>query len=874
MAQEHTGTSFTPLPRVRIARKGPRWRISMPPSSIRGREQEMAALLALLDDAAVRLVTITGTGGIGKTRLAREVAVRLQGDFADGACFISFASVTDASSIVPTAVRGLELQAAGMRDLAALLVDTLRERHVLLVLDNLEHLADASAPWLAALLQRCPRITVLATSRQPLRIAGERRFVLEPLSLPPPEDDHALEGAMGHAAIALFTERAREIVPEFELTRDNVEAVARICRMLGGLPLAIELAAAQIQLFPPQLLATRLEGNLTGLAGERIDLPDRHQTMGAAIAWSYDLLTPEHQTLFRWLGVFPGGFSLDAATAIAGSAGVSDPDKALLQLVEHSLVHRRHAGPDGYRFGMLEVVRQVGLDQLERGGEARRAHETFARYVLHLSEQARVGLQGVTQGEWLDRLEDERENLVAALTWLREHDLAGEAAELAANTIVFRAIRGYDLADLPALEQLLRHADLETNDAARGLALLANGVARLDPVGFPEGVAALSEAIDIFRRLEFDEWLAMALQISARPLFVMGEIERGRAAAEECHRLGEALGVPDAQIMGLQERSAHAWITGDVEGNRMFLEQARQLAAEHGPPHLLGRTLAMQATRAFALGDYDIAETYQRASMEIDERLGARTRGPQNLQMAARIAHRRGDLESARDYYSRAVQAALDLGIVDLANEVAVFVGELERDLGHFAAAVASLRQAVSRREADSSPHAIGATLDQLAEVAMLAGDPVAAARFTGAADAIYEAMNLPRWPGHSTEQRAEREQKLKKILGSTQLARHYAAGKSLSTDEAVAELLAWQPEVDAREPAPVPELPELPEGLSPRELEVLTLMSDGLTNQEIADALFVTHRTAAAHASNIIGKLGVTSRTGAVAFAIRNGLA
>jgi predicted ATPase len=478
-----------------------RWQVDAALTGILGRDTEMGEIERSLDRGDLRLLTLTGAGGIGKTRLAREVARRMQGEFAHGACFVSFAALRDPELVASAAVKALGLPLMTDRPAQDLVIDALHDRHVLLVLDNLEHLVDAAAPWLSHLLQRCPRVSALVNSRVPLRIAGEHRFAVEPLPVPELSCDRVEE----LAAVELFVQRASAIVPGFKLTRGNAGIVAGICRAVDGLPLAIELAAGQIRLISPGQLLQRLSNRLTELHSDRRDAPPRHQTMHDAIAWSYDLLDAKGKRLFRRLAVFVGGFSLDGALATGGLEG-DNIDAHLLELVEHSLVNRRDGGPDGYRFDMLEVVREFGLSQLEVSEESDGARDEHAAWNLRLARDAEPRMSRPEQVEWLDRLELEHDNIRQAVAWLTHRERIDEAMDLTGSLWFFRWIRGYYRESREQFEQLLALPQGRNRTLARAKALAGLGIVATHQGDFDRSREALAEAVGISTEQGDQRW--------------------------------------------------------------------------------------------------------------------------------------------------------------------------------------------------------------------------------------------------------------------------------------------------------------------------------------------------------------------------------
>src|SRR5579885_585768 len=355
--------------------------LPLPPTSLIGREQEIAELCTLLQHTKMRLLTLTGTGGVGKTRLALEVAHEMQKHFTDGVCFVSLAPLRDAAMVVPTIAQALGLHGSSTRPSLEYLKSFLQDKHVLLVLDNFEQVV-AAAPALVDLLAACPHLKLLVTSREVLHVRGERTFLVQPLTLPDPQHLADLALVAGSGAVALFLERAREISPKLVLTPETAPLIAEICRRLDGLPLAIELAAARLKLFPLPALLEHLEHRLSFLTGGPRDLPSRQQTLRSTLQWSYDLLSEPEQRLFRRLSVFVGGCRLEAAEALSDlldgtQASVLDGLSSLLD--KHLLYRVEQSGEahDSGRLLMLETIRDYGLECLATCGEleaARQAH--------------------------------------------------------------------------------------------------------------------------------------------------------------------------------------------------------------------------------------------------------------------------------------------------------------------------------------------------------------------------------------------------------------------------------------------------------------------------------------------------------------------
>jgi predicted ATPase/class 3 adenylate cyclase len=443
-------------------------------TSFLGRTAEVAGVNELLRSS--RLLTLTGPGGTGKTRLAIAAAGAALDDFRDGAAWVGLAPINDAE-LVPIAIaKGLSVRDEGFVDLLDAVADRIGTSELLLVLDNFEHVIGA-APFVAGLLGRCPSLTVLVTSRAVLHLAGEREYPVPPLAvpdtahLPPPDDLARME------SIELFVERAQAVRPDFALTADNAASIAQICARLDGLPLAIELAAARISILTPSAIASRLEQSLGLLAGGARDLPARQQTLRGAIAWSYDLLEPVEQVYFRGLSVYAGGWSLENAEAVC------DPDRslgvdvlgALGSLVDKSLVRRSDTAGEEPRFRMLQVIREYGLERLQEAGEFTACNDRHLAVFARLAERAEPELTGPEARMWLDRLEVDHDNIRAALRWALTAGHVETGLLFAGRLWRFWHLRGYLGEGLAMIDELLASPAGEGHSPGRAKALNGAG---------------------------------------------------------------------------------------------------------------------------------------------------------------------------------------------------------------------------------------------------------------------------------------------------------------------------------------------------------------------------------------------------------------
>ncbi|MDQ4078654.1 MAG: tetratricopeptide repeat protein [Chloroflexota bacterium] len=401
------------------------------PTPLMGREQEVLTLSALLQQPGTRLVTVTGAAGVGKTHLGIEVAAGLLDQFQDGVFFVALAALNDPTLVIPTIAETLQVQESGAVSLFETLKSYLRDKQVLLLLDNFERVVEA-APVVAELLLACPGLKLLITSREVLRLREERDFPLLPLALPefmqPPHEEEEWVAALAeYAVVKLFVQRARAVRPNFTLTSHNAPAIVEICHRLDGLPLTIELAAARVRLFTPRALLARLgdegesggSGALRLLTGGGRDLPKHQQTLRSTLAWSYDLLQPGEKALFRRLAAFGGAFTIEAAESICNQGGDLGLDvlDGLSSLLDKSLLRQLEQRDGEPRFFLLRTIREYASEWLEESGEAQAIRDAHAAFYLALAAEVEPYLAGTEQAEWLERLEQAHDNLRAALRW-------------------------------------------------------------------------------------------------------------------------------------------------------------------------------------------------------------------------------------------------------------------------------------------------------------------------------------------------------------------------------------------------------------------------------------------------------------------------
>jgi predicted ATPase len=594
--------------------------LPVPVTPLVDREQETAEAVDLVVHQGVRLITLTGPGGVGKSRLAIEAAGRLASRFKDGVRFVDLTTV-QATDLVPAAIAaGLGLNTSGDR-LVSDLVSYLRTKRLLLILDNFEQVT-AGGPVVADLLAAGQGLVVLVTSRTVLRLSGEYELAVPPLPVPPPAAAGDATALQNYASVRLFAARARAEAPGFELTRRNIQAVAEICRRLDGLPLAIELAAARIKLLPPQALLARLGDRMSVLTAGPRDLPERQRTLRNTLDWSFSLLTADEQALFARLGVFVGSFGLPAVTAICGhpvAAGQGEQPgwvvETLSSLVDSSLV-RAEPSEDEPRFSLLDTIREYALERLRGSGNWQDTHDQHAAYFAALAKPADTELHGAGQLAWLDRLEIRRGNLSAALSWLVEHDQSETALDLVWATWRFWWLHGHAEELARHVDQILAHSD-GLPPRQRALALSGAGFVRFVGGDQAQALRLLKRSLPLY--MQAGDRLGMGLNAAALGHLLATQHQLAIATGLLGQTLTELRKMAGDQLTGPEQ----AQYLLDVALASNFLGQIRLGRGEHHHATKLftdGLAAAHSAADRFAIliSLYDLALGHQAAG-ELDD---------------------------------------------------------------------------------------------------------------------------------------------------------------------------------------------------------------------------------------------------------------
>lgn len=913
--------SFPPL-------RSPAYRphnLPLPPTPLVGRDQEITEVTARLQQDEVRLLTLTGPGGVGKSRLGLQVATLERDTFADGVFWIDLSPLHDAAQVIPTIADTLGLSEASEQPLLIHLTNALAPRHILLVLDSFEHLLAAGGA-LAHLLAGVPRLKLLVTSRAVLNLAGEHEFALSPLALPEAEDSLSLSQADTYGAVTLFLQRARAVKPNFVLTEENLSTIIEICRRVDGLPLGIELAAARCKLFPLSVLLQRLAVRLPILTGGTLDHPPRHRTLRDTIDWSYQLLENHTQRLLQQIALFEGGCTLETIEVVCRGddtlAGIVL--EGLATLIDQSLLRHRTQGGTS-RFILLDTIREFALERLGESGSLPSLRERHTAYYVQLAEQAEFGLQGLTMQSWLDRLEREYANLRAVVLWNLAQGNLVAVARLASALRFFWEVRAHrhegriwleaTLSTVALLPIPLRAKTLHAigrlaralYDPAAAEQRLQESITLYETLGDVRGqTAALTDLGWTLVTLGGDSQRAKPLLEEGLARYRALEDERGMAWA--LYGLGwvelrHALGDQPGSAWALVEL---AWVEreqGSLVIAKQRFSESLSLRREVQDSHDVAWSLASLALVAAGQQQYEAARRYTEERLTIEQQLNNYHGIAGALQQLGVIAFRQGDRHTARAWLLEGVALARDLGDTYVLALTLMGLGEIYQVEGEPHHATTVFTEALTLFQELHDPQRMARVYARLAQVALeqnnravshtfamqslqiarevkdldtitmcLAGiaDSAAqqgrwawAAHLWGTAEALQESTTVPRIPVEPPH-RPSLMHHTRTALGETTFQGAWAVGRTLSPEEV---LVIPEASVD---PHPlVSTATATLVGLTPREMEVLLLVAEGISNDQIALRLNVSVATIKTHLTAVYRKIGVSSRSAAMRYVI-----
>jgi predicted ATPase/DNA-binding SARP family transcriptional activator/DNA-binding CsgD family transcriptional regulator len=788
-----------------------------------GREHEMLEIKRHL--AMTRLLTLTGAGGSGKTRLALEVARELIGAYSDGVWLTELASLSQGEFVAQSVAEAVGVPGQPGRPLTDTLVDALRAKKMLLILDNCEHLIDDVAGLVTLLLDSCPRLRILATSREALGAVGEVIWPVSLLSVPDLRRQPTEADLEGYESVRLFVDRARQRNPTFALRSESAQAVAHICVRLEGLPLAIELAAARIKLLPPKALLGRLKDRLKLLTGGPRESSERQRTLRSTIEWSYELLEEDEKALFGRLSVFSGGATLEAIERVCDALGDFSVDafEGASSLLEKSLLGEEEGTEGEPRLVMLETIREYAQESLEESGEAETIKRAHAEYFLALAEEAEPKLWGAEDAVWLERLEREHDNMRVVLSWAIEHEEGELALKLVGALWRFWSARGYYDEGRGWLEEALATDDGRASAAVRTKALAGLCWLAFDQDDLDRAEVAAKEGLELSAQAGVEGGITASLRsilgdIAGR----RGDYVRAKRLHKESLKLYREAGDRRGVAFCIRNLGNVYASRGDHKQAKRLYQEGLALARELGGADPLGGFLINLGYESLLEGDYERAIVLNEEAAALLRDQGHRDYLPAALDNVGWAALLQGDHGRAKILFAESLTLCKELGTKIIASE----------------------------------------SLEGLACVAGVKGEATRAARLFGAALTLRETVGYQNPP----ETPALRKPCLTRVLSQLDEAAWEAAlaeGQAMSFEEAVEYALSEVELTTTESPAS-----EQPSGstqaatLTHREEEIANLVARGLTNRQIASVLVISEHTAATHVRRILKKLGLQSRS------------
>jgi predicted ATPase/class 3 adenylate cyclase/DNA-binding CsgD family transcriptional regulator len=903
-------------------------------TSFIGREMEMMDIRLLLLVDKARLVTLTGSGGTGKTRLALQAAADLLEAYKDGVWLVELSQLADPALIPQSVAAAVGIREAAGKAITNVLIEYLRSRRLLLILDNCEHLVEASAYLVNSLLQFCPDLQILATSREILGVAGEVPFRVPSLSIPDIRQMPSQEQLAEYEAVRLFVERAAQASPTFLLTATNAPVIARICSRLDGIPLAIELAAARVRLLSVDQIAARLADSFRLLTGGSRTVLPRHQTLKALIDWSYNLLSPPERTLLVTLSVFAGGWTLEAAEEVCGRHDQIEVFPLLAQLVDKSLVMAVQEGRSETRYRLLETIRQYTREKSIETGGGEEVHDRHLDYFLKLARQAEPHLRGKDQAVWFDRLDIELDNLRQALEWSLFVRLQ-DGLQLGAALLWFWHIRGHGTEGIDWLNQLLE-AELQARAGQAGGPDQRQIRAKaLHAVGFLSNMqnevvkskVYLTESLEIFRELGaagqqglagvllnlaavtedeqqvqvmYQESLALSRQLGDKftlaeglqnlggLMMQQGKFDEAGVIIEEDLALRRQINDLDGMGTALIELGEIAFFQGKPAEAEQYFADSLECFRKVGNKHFVSRSLFSQAMVAFSAGDFELASRKYEQAIAIGQELREDSIVAVGLFRLARVSWTQGKYDLASHRYQEVLKIAQEIGIKPLLAWAHFGLAMLAVSQANYAEAKSHLEECSSMWREIKDIWDVGLSLLILVELAYNWGQFKTAAQLFGAAERLIPPFVMKILSPPEIQNLEHIRFAVQDVLGKKSFEQSWLAGQELTLEQALDLFITLGSQINQKPagsplenagtayrsvPAYLPDTETLVEPLSDRELEVLRLIASGSTNLEIARKLYIDIGTVKSHNTHIFAKLNVKNRTQAVSRARRMGL-
>lgn len=832
----------------------PVWRVPTPPTHLHGRNAELAEIAKHLQQPDIRVVTLIGPGGVGKTHLALQTAVDEGKHFVGGACFVPLATVSEPKMVITTIAQVLDIPEISSQSIFEKVKFVLKDKRLLLVLDNFEQIEDATSQ-LADLLLACAHLKILITSRTRLRLPEQQEVFIQPLALPNLTELAETRVLSRYAALVVFTHYAQEVMPEFRVDHDNAVAVAELCVLLDGLPLAIKLVASRIRSMSPQDILTHL------LSIDSKDaVEERHRTLHDAIAWSYRLLTPEEQCLFRRLSAFTGGCTLNAVETVyallydiplkVSNAIESLLDKSLLQSAQRKQERRLR---------LLEVIRRYSLERLAESEEAKAVHKAHAYYYLAMVEEVEAELKGPQQVQWLGILESERENLRAALRWCIECGEAELALRFCAALWWFWRVRGYWSEGRRWIRAVLELSPVASATQLRAKALHAAGHLAYYQDDYEEAVVCFQESLALYRAWEPGEGLAATLGMLGTTKYLQGEAVTAQLLLEESEQLCRTLGATWELAYLLRRLGRAASARGEWMRAEAYAQEGLALAEQLGDKLLIAQTLSTLAGIAWPQNKMQQTNEYNQRSLVVARQLGDKYVVAYALQNMGYMHAVQGNLTHANQV-QEALILAQDIGDKQFLATILHSAGYIRARQGNREIAMARYRQGVALANEVGDEGQIGWLLSGLAILVAKDEQLSEAAHLFGATEKRLD-IDVQMNELERTEYNRMKEDVYSKLKGQD-FAFAYNTGRAMTLEQVLA--IPGMPTVIGLPPSPT-----YPDDLTEQDAYALSLMVRGTTDEEIGQLLGIAQSEIAAYLQSMYEKIHVSLRSDPRAAAI-----